>query len=130
MRSLAREIVLQTIFSRLFNQNDEGLFDVLSKDLKKEDKEFAAKLYTLIMENEKDFDEKLGELSTNFKAERIHNIDRCAIFIGIAELKYFPETPTAVIIDEAVNLSSKYSTENSADFVNGILAVYAASVRG
>ena len=44
--------------------------------------------------------------------------------IGMAELDNFPNTPVAVVIDEAVNLAGKYSTENSTDFVNGILAQY------
>ncbi len=41
MRSLAREAVFKYIYSRLFNQNDEGLFDVLCKELNQEDKSFA-----------------------------------------------------------------------------------------
>ena len=130
MRSVAREIVLQSIFSRLFNPNDEGLFDVLTKNLRNEDKLFAEKLYSAIVEEQSVFEDELCGLSENFKADRIHNPDKCAIFIGMAELKSFPETPTAVIINEAVGLAAKYSTENSADYVNGILAVYAKKVRG
>lgn len=129
MRSFAREIVLQSIFSRLFNPSDEGLFAVLAKNLGKDDKAFAEKLYSLIIEEETAFSEELAGLSENFKAERIHNPDKCAIFIGMAELKHFPETPTAVVIDEAVNLASRFSTENSADYVNGVLAAYAKKVR-
>jgi len=42
----------------------------------------------------------------------------------MAELNRFKETPVAVVINETVNLVAKYSTENSTDFVNGILAEY------
>ena len=47
-----------------------------------------------------------------------------ALVIGMAELDNFRETPVAVVIDETVNLSAKYSTENSTNFVNGILSAY------
>lgn len=125
MRSLAREIVFEYLFSRLFNQSDEGLFAVLSKDLNKDDKEFAQKLYNAVIMSEQEFSEELKNLSANFKFERIFAADRCAIFIGMAELGEFKDTPKAVVIDEAVKLAAKFSTEKSTDFVNGILAEYA-----
>ncbi len=124
MRSLAREVVFQYIFSRLFNQSDEGLFDVLAQNLSAEDKKFAAELLDVVLKNENEFAETLHNLSENFKAERIFAADRCAIYIGMAELAFFKDTPKVVAIDEAVKLSAKFSTENSTDFVNGILAEY------
>ena len=42
----------------------------------------------------------------------------------MAEFDNFKQTPKIVIIDEAVKLAAKYSTDNSPDFVNGILATY------
>nr|MBO4517776.1 transcription antitermination protein NusB [Clostridia bacterium] len=126
MRSLAREKVFEYIFSRLFNQSDEGLFAVLKRDLKSEDdKAFADKLLAAVISGEEKYSDKLSALSANFKLERIFAADKCAIFIGMAELDAFSETPTAVVIDEAVKLAAKYSTENSTGFVNGILAEYA-----
>ncbi|MBQ6727528.1 MAG: hypothetical protein IJQ87_01145 [Clostridia bacterium] len=125
MRSLAREKVFEYIFSRLFNQSDEGLFAVLTKDLKSDDKGFADKLLNAVISGEEKYYGALKTLSANFKPERIFAADKCAIFIGMAELDGFSETPTAVVIDEAVKLAAKYSTENSTDFVNGILAEYA-----
>lgn len=124
MRSLAREKVFEYIFSKLFNQSDEGLFAVLKKDLKGDDKEFADKLLSAVISGEDGYYDALKRLSENFKPERIFAADRCAIFIGMAELDSFKETPTAVVIDEAVKLAAKYSTEKSTDFVNGILAEY------
>ena len=125
MRSLAREIVFEYLFSRLFNQKDEGLFAVLSKDLNNDDKEFATKLLSAVIDNEQQFAENIACLSENFKYERIFAADKCAINIGMAELNAFKDTPKAVVIDEAVKLASKFSTEKSTDYVNGILAEYA-----
>ena len=127
MRSQAREIVFQYIFSRLFNQSDEGLFAVLAENLNSEDREFADKLLKSALSGWDKYDEKINELTENFRPERIFTADRCAIKIGMAEMDAFSETPTPVVIDEAVKLAAKFSTENSTDFVNGILAVYSKS---
>ena len=127
MRSLARETVFQYIFARLFNQSDEGLFDVLAQNLSADDKAFAKTLLDAVIENEERFADNLKNLSENFSFERIFIADRCAIYIGMAELTAFKDTPKAVVIDEAVKLAAKFSTENSTDFVNGILAKFARS---
>jgi N utilization substance protein B len=125
MRSLAREAVFKYIFSRLFNPSDEGLFVVLCKDLSNDDKTFAKNLLTFIDNKQDSYLEVIECLSQGFKLNRLHKVDKCALLIGIAELDNCPETPVAVVIDEAVNIVAKYSTENSTDFVNGILAEYA-----
>lgn len=128
MRSVAREIVFEYLFSRLFNQKDEGLFAVLCKNLNKDDKDFAEKLLNTVIDKEEQYENELKRLSKNFKYERIFAADKCAISIGMAELDGFPETPKAVVIDEAVKLAAKFSTEKSTDFVNGILAEYAKNI--
>ena len=124
MRSLAREVVFKFIFSKLFNPDDEGLFKVLAKDLSQPDKDFAQKLLDTINENESVYLSSIESLSIGYKLNRVINADKCALLIGIAELNAFPETPVPVVIDEAVKLSAKFSTENSTDFVNGLLAEY------
>ncbi len=125
MRSTAREVVFKFIFSRLFNPSDEGLFDVLSKELNSSDKTFATQLLNVVTEKEADFLSDIENLAIGYKLNRVINADKCALLIGMAELFAFPNTPIPVVIDEAVKLSAKYSTENSTDFVNGILAEYA-----
>ena len=124
MRSLARESVFKYIFSRLFNPSDEGLFVVLCNDLKEEDKLFATKLLTTLLEKEQEYLNSIQELSVSFDINRIFSTDKCAILIAMAELDCYPQTPIAVVVDEAVNIVAKYSTENSTNFVNGILAKY------
>ena len=125
MRSLAREAVFKFLFSQLFNQDDEGLFDVLIKDFSADDKSFANELLGAV-ESEYDlYVEKLSNLAIGYNFDRIYNVDKCLIILGMAELDKFDETPSAVVINEIVNLSAKYSTEKGMGFVNGILAEYA-----
>ena len=124
MRSHAREAVFKFIFSRLFNSNDEGLFDVLISELNNSDKQFATDLLSAIDAKIEDYYNLIENLAIGYKLNRILNADKCAILIGMAEFDLFKETPVPVIIDEAVKIVAKYSTENSTDFVNGILAEY------
>ena len=124
MRSLARESVFKYIFSRLFNPSDEGLFVVLCNDLNEDDKLFATKLLTTLLENEQEYLNCIQNLSVSFDIDRIFSTDKSAILIAMAELDCYPQTPVAIVIDEAVNIVAKYSTENSTNFVNGILAKY------
>lgn len=128
MRSQARECVFQFLFSRLFNPSDEGLFDVLIKNLNEKDKAFANELLQAVLNNEQKYLENIEKLSIGYKLNRVHATDRCALLLGMAELENFPDTPKPVIIDETVNLIAKFGAENSTDFVNGIIAKYSQEV--
>ena len=125
MRSQARETVFKYLFSRLFNPGDEGLFAVLIKDLNQADKDFATELLNSVIDNEEKYFAEISRLATGYKLNRVYNADKCALMLGMAELDNFKSTPVAVVIDEAVNIVAKFSTENSTDFVNGVLAEYA-----
>ena len=128
MRSLARESVFKYIFSRLFNPSDEGLFAVLCKELSADDKIFADNLLKAVDDNQDRYLESMERLSIGFNLDRLHRADKCALLIGMAELENFKETPVAVVINEAVNIVAKYSTESSTNFVNGILAEFAKEI--
>jgi len=53
--------------------------------------------------------------------ERLALVDRCVLEVGTAEILHFPDVPVRVIIDEALEVVRKFSTDESAPFVNGIL---------
>lgn len=125
MRTYARECVFKFIFARLFNPSDEGLFAVLCKELDEKDNLFAAQLLSAIDNGQEKYLKEIEQLSIGFNLDRLYRADKCAIMLGMAELDNFKETPIAVVIDEAVNIVAKYSTESSTSFVNGILAEYA-----
>lgn len=127
MRSQAREAVFKFIFSQLFNPDDEGLFTVLCKELNTEDKVFAQSLLDAVTNNKDEYLNVIEEFAVGYKLNRLYNADKCSLLIGIAELNTFPSTPIPVVIDEAVNLSAKFSTENSVNFVNGLLSEYVRS---
>jgi N utilization substance protein B len=56
-------------------------------------------------------------------------IDRAVLRIAVQELRAASSTPTAVVLDEAVELAKRFSTEQSGRFVNGVLASAARELR-
>jgi len=68
-----------------------------------------------------ELDEVLTEVSENWRLSRMTRVDRNVLRLGAFELKYRPDVPRAVILDEAVELAKRYGTEESGSFVNGIL---------
>lgn len=125
MRSAAREAVYKFLFAKLFNDEIvdkffDGLLNV--PEINQDDGEFARRLKTVIDERYGEISDTIAKFSKEYSFNRIFSTDKCALFIGIAEMKYFDDVPNAVAIDETMKLVSKYSTERSLSFVNGILA--------
>ena len=77
-----------------------------------------------------ELDEMIERVSEHWTVSRMPLIDRNILRIALFELRADPETPTGVIVSEAVRLATTYSTERSGSFVNGVLATLARSVRG
>jgi N utilization substance protein B len=61
--------------------------------------------------------------------ERMPALDRAVLRLAIFELMERGDVPTAVVIDEAVELAKRFSTDDSSRFVNGVLAAVARQVR-
>jgi N utilization substance protein B len=76
-----------------------------------------------------DLDAMIESVSEHWSVARMPVIDRNIIRIGLYELRSEPQTPTAVVVSEAVRLAQTYSTEKSPSFVNGVLATLAKSIR-
>jgi len=72
--------------------------------------------------NNKVIDEQIQKYSNGWDISRLVKIDKDILRIAITELLYTKGAPVKVIVDEAVELAKKYSTEDSSSFVNGILA--------
>ena len=64
----------------------------------------------------------IQQYSKGWDIERLFKIDKDILRIAITELVYIKDAPHKVIIDEALELAKKYSTDDSPSFINGILA--------
>ena len=127
MRKNAREAVYKLLFSNLFNDKFDDSFKNFiyeEENLTEEDKAFANELIDAFYANETQINEIISDLAKGYKLERIYTTDKCAIQIAITEMTYLKNIPYIVSISEAMELIRQYSTEESPNFVNGILAEY------
>jgi len=76
-----------------------------------------------------DLDALLRKFSEHWAIERMPAVDRALLRMGGYELGWEPDLPTAVVIDEAVDLAGRYSTKDSGRFVNALLARMAEELR-
>ena len=90
---------------------------------------FAVALVEAVDEHRAQIDELLERFAKDWTLARMPALDRAALRMGAAELIARPDVPTAVVLAETVELASRFSTDGSGRFVNGLLARVAAEVR-
>lgn len=132
----AREFCLQFLyhFQLASFQNDKKQIDqdeifervqefkqTLDVDLTSDVQVFVATMVKGILKHHMELEEILVKYLKNWKLSRISKIEHTIFIMAIFELKYHPETPGKVVINEAIELGKKYSTKESSSFLNGIL---------
>lgn len=84
-------------------------------------KHYIIKITQEFKEHKNEVDEQIKKFAVGWDINRLVKMDKDILRIAITELLYINKTPIKVVIDEAVELAKKYSTEDSGAFVNGIL---------
>ena len=84
--------------------------------------EYVTELVDGVVAHQAYIDELLGSYSMGWSLDRMPAVDRAILRIGSYELLWRDDVPDAVAISEAVNLAQDLSTDESASFVNGLLA--------
>jgi N utilization substance protein B len=79
-----------------------------------------------VMDHLAEIDTRIASHATGWTLDRMPALDRNILRIATFELSWRPEVPTAVILDEAVELAKRFSTDDSGRFVNGVLSAIAA----
>jgi N utilization substance protein B len=82
-----------------------------------------------VQDRRDEIDTLLTDHARGWTLERMPVIDRTVLRIATYELLARPDVPTAVVIDEAVELAKRFSTDDSGRFVNGMLSAIAKKVR-
>ena len=85
-------------------------------------KHYAIKIAECFQKNNEEIDGMIKKYSTGWDFDRLVKMDKDILRIAISELLYVKEAPMKVIVDEAVELAKKYSTDDSSSFINGVLA--------
>ena len=123
-RSTSRRLAMQILYQAdISSESIKAIAkNILDEDnLIEETKKFALHLASNAWEHKKEIDGAITEKSQNWPLPRMGIVDRNILRLAIYELKYEKDTPAKVVIDEAIELAKKYSTNQAAKFINGIL---------
>ena len=83
---------------------------------------YAREIVDGVIDNQDAIDEQITTFAKDWTLARMPAVDRAVLRIGAWEILYNDEVPTAVAIDEAVELVKEFSTDESGSFVHGVLA--------
>lgn len=123
-RRQAREVAMQVLF--LYDQNPAANPELIRKYVEKELhfpklEQFSLDLVEGVRLNRISIDAILAETASNWSVSRMPPVDRNILRIAVLELRFLKEAPPQVVINEAVEICKRFSTADSAAFVNGVL---------
>jgi len=123
-RRFARELALQTLYGTEVGHRapEEMLGETTRRIDGAEGRAFVKELVFGTLEFADESDALIAPLLEGWTLDRLPTIDRLLLRMGVYELRHRPETPAPVVINEAVELAKKFSTEDSGRFVNGVLS--------
>lgn len=111
------ELAIQTLKNYLQKTTSANFTEAMSADKWN----FAKNLLTTVLEKEKHLEEFIIPRLKNWDPERIASLDMIIMKMGVAEFLYFETIPPKVTINEYIDIAKEYSTQQSGQFVNGIL---------
>ena len=125
-RSDARERALIL----LYEAETKGIApaEVLAAQISPAD-ELTVVLVTVVEQHMEQLDAAIAAHAKGWTLQRMPAIDRNVLRVGAFELLGRPEVPVAVVLDEAVELAKRFSTDDSGRFVNGVLAALVPVLR-
>ncbi len=119
-----REIIFHLLYSSDFSEAAEGeSFPILMEHHKVTKKcMYAAEAQTKEIQAElKEIDQMISETSKEYEFDRIPRVERNLLWLGTFEIYFSKTVPPKVAISEAVRLAKKFSSAESANFINAIL---------
>ena len=132
-RRKARESTLQILFQLEFDDTQpERVIDSFWKNRKatKEIKEHSQRLVEGITSHREEIDRLIQSVSANWRISRMAIVDRNVLRMAVFELLHEESLAPAIVINEAIEIAKKYSSEEGATFVNGILDAVRKEIQG
>ena len=83
--------------------------------------DYAQLLLTVIRRHQEKIDEFIRQACEHWRIDRIAYVDKNVLRIGIFEMIFSDDVPPKVAIDEAIEMGKKYGSEDSREFINGVL---------
>jgi len=123
-RTKSRELALQMLFQWEVGQNPPAnvlLTFMRGRNLAPDVDSFARSLFEGTVSEVSTLDSTIAEHAKNWRMERMAAIDRNILRMALYEMLHHPETPGTVVINEALELARRFASEDSVEFVNGVL---------
>ena len=126
-RSEIRENILKLLYLDDFHESDElntqfSLYFDGKQEFADEDKIYITNKANDILTKKDEIDKQIESVSNKWKVDRMDKVDKAILRLAYYEIKIDEEIPDKVAVNEAVELSKKYSSDASPKFINGILS--------
>ena len=123
-RRKARELAVQVLYFLEFRPGDPGeMFELISRNFYEQSgtQSFAKELVLGVCRERERLDKLIREASAHWRVERMAKVDRAILRIATFEILFMDDVPPKVSIYEAVELGKRFGSEDSGNFVNGVL---------
>jgi transcription antitermination protein NusB len=121
-RRKSRELALQQLFQSDLNPKSLDVMNLSEDtDSNQEVKDFYNELVSGVTSKKTAIDQLIETHSNNWKVSRMAKVDLNILRMATYELLYSSEVPPNVALNEAIEISKKFGSEDSPSFVNGIL---------
>ena len=123
-RRAARQCVLEALFAYQFSKNErtEIINQLVNKNPELKDHyDFIKSLFDIVFTKMKWAEDTIKAYLENWELDRVANVDKILLKMGICEIYFISDIPPKVTITEMVEISKIYSTDESPIFINGIL---------
>ena len=132
-RRKARESTLQILFQLEFDDSDvDKVFRSYWKDKKatKDIREYCRWLIKGVIAHRESIDKNIQSVSKRWRLSRMPVVDRNILRMAVFELLYEEDVEPAIVINEAIEIAKKYSGEQAAMFINGVLDTLRKKTKG
>lgn len=125
-RKLAFYLLFQYDFVNCFDALDElkevkDTFFSVNTEITEDDRNYIESTTDGVMEHRETIDNMLDTFAKGWTVDRMSKVDKAILRLAVYELKYAPDVPDGVAINEAVELAKTYSSDEAPAFINGIL---------
>ena len=130
-RTKAREYAFILLFEYRFQPDEieRIIADFVEEYQPGNQQEYIQRVVRGVIQNIEDIDKKIGDLSKDWKVDRISYVSLAVLRLAAFEIENCEDIPAAVSVNEAVALAKKYDGEEAAPFVNGILGKLSGAVK-
>ena len=121
-RSELREVAMKALYQVYIYENTDTKYEVneIIKSLLEVENDFVNDLVNGVIANQETISNLANKHLVDWDIDRLSKVDKAIISLGIYELKY-TDTPSVVSINEAIELSKKYSDEKVTKMINATL---------